>query len=408
MNGKKCHLNIGGFNMSITIPTVQQMVLDNIARIEGKLNQNTPDNDKAFNKVIATMQAMQDAQLYRLAIEKAKQNLALTATKDDLDLIGAEYDVTRGLSEAAILTVQATGTNGTIIPINTDFVGDANAILYFSNSSETVAAGVASFDITSDQLGVSGNLEVNDTLKIGTQIAGLDAQVTVTAIVNLGVEEEVDDVYRVKILDEIRTQGGGGNTVDYRNWSQEVTGVVRAYPYSGLPFGSTSTSSPADRTVYVEADITIDPDGIAPSSMLDDVRDSITTDPDTGIARQPLGLTDDTLFVETINRLSIFVEIRNLIVEASIESQVKSDIADAVELYLRSIAPYIPGLDPEEERMDTITDPTVSSVVQDVVGSVGGSVEAVSFGLSSGTSIATYTLNPGELTKSGGIIYVTT
>ena len=222
--------------MPITIPTVQQMADDNKARIEGQINQETPNNDKAYNKVIAIMQAMQDAQLYRYTIEKAKQNFALTATGDDLDLIGAEYDIIRGVAEAAILTVQATGTNGTIIPLGIDAIGDANGILYFSNSSETIVAGVASFDITSDQLGVSGNLEISDTLTLSTQIAGLNAQLTVTAIVNLGVEEESDDVYRIKILDEIRTQGGGGNTADYRKWSQEVTGVTRAYPYSGLPF----------------------------------------------------------------------------------------------------------------------------------------------------------------------------
>ena len=394
--------------MSITIPTTQQMVDDNIANIKGQINQTTPDNDKAFNKVIANTQAMQDAQLYRYAIEKAKQNFALTATGDDLDLIGQEYDVIRKVAEASELTVQATGTNGTIIPLSTDFIGDPNAILYFSTELATVAAGITDFDIISDQLGVSGNLEVGDTLTIGTQIAGLDASVEVTVIVNLGVEEEVDDVYRLRILDEIRTQGGGGNTADYRKWSQEVAGVARAYPYAGLPFGSTSTSTPPDRTVYIEADVSIDADGIAPSNMLDDVRDSITTDPDTGIARQPLGLTDDTLYVESISRISIFTEIRNLDVDAAIESQVKSDIADAIELYLRSIAPYVPGLDPIEERMDTITDPVMSSIVQDVVGAAGGSVEAVSFGLTSGTSIPTYTLNPGELVKSGGITYVAT
>jgi len=394
--------------MPITIPTVQQMVDDNIARIEGKLNQTTPDNDKAYNKVMATAQAMQDAQIYRFGIEKAMQNFALTATGEDLDLIGQEYDVIRKVAEAAILTVQATGTNGTIIPIGTDFIGDANGVLYFSTEAGLVAAGVADFDISSDLIGVNGNLEVADTLKIGTQIAGLNASVEVTVIVNIGVEKELDDTYRVRILDEIRTQGGGGNTADYRKWSQEVAGVARAYPYSGLPFGSLLISSPADRTVYIEADVSIDADGIAPTVMLDSVRDSITTDPDTGISRQPLGLTDDTLYVESISRLSIYSEIRNLEVEASILAQVKTDIDNAIELYLRSIAPYVPGLDPEEERMDTITDPSMSKVVQDVVASVGGSVEAVSFGLSFGTSIPAYTLNPGELTKSGGVNYVTT
>lgn len=394
--------------MSINIPTTQQMVDDYVANIESKLNQNTPDNEKAFNRVIAAIQAMGDAGIYRYAKERIAQNLAITANREGLIVIGANYDLSPTPAEACILTVQATGTNGTVIPINTDFIGDANGILYFSNSSETIAAGVASFNITADELGVSGNLEVSDTLTIGTQIAGLDAQVTVTAIFNLGVEEEETEAFRIRVLDKERSQGGGGNTADYRDWSQEVPGVYRAYPYAGLPYGSTSISSPPDRTVYIEADTTIDPDGIAPSSLLDDVRDSITTDPDTGIARQPLGLTDDTLYVESITRLSIFVEIRNLDVESSIEAQVKSDIEDAIEVYLRLITPYVPGLDPEDERADTITDLVISRIVQDVVSSVGGSAEAVSFGLTSGSSIPTYTLNPGETTKLGGVSYVTT
>ena len=203
-------------------------------------------------------------------------------------------------------------------------------------------------------------------------------------------------------------QGGGGNTADFRSWAQEVSGVFRAYPYSGLPYGAAGTSSPADRTVYVEADTSIDPDGIAPSSLLDDVRDSITTDPDTNEARQPLGLTDDTLYVESITRISIYIEVRNLDVDVAIEAQVKSDIDDAVDEYLRSIAPFIPGLDVESEREDTITALVLSDIIQDILSSVGGSAEAVAFGLSFGTSLPTYTLNPGELCKSGGVNYVTT
>lgn len=394
--------------MSIPIPKTQKIIDDNIARIEGQLNQTTPDNDKSFNKVIATMEGMEDAQLYRFAIERAKQNLALTATKEDLDLIGREFGVIRKAAEAASFTITIPGTNGTIVPVGTDFIGDANGILYFSTAAATVAAGIATVEITADQIGTDGNLEVSDTLTIGTQIAGLESTGTITVITNLGVDEETDDSYSIRVLDKERAPGGGGNTADYRNWSQEVAGVARAYPYSGLPFGSTAVSSPPERTVYVEAETSIDPDGIAPQALLDDVRDSITTDPNTGIARQPLGLTDDTLYVESITRLSIFTEIRNLDVEASIESQVKSDIEDAVELYLRTIAPFIPGLDPEDERMDTITDPVMSQVVQDVVGAAGGTCEAVSFGLTSGTTIPSYTLNPGELTKNGGINYVTT
>jgi hypothetical protein len=287
-------------------------------------------------------------------------------------------------------------------------IGNANGALYYSDGAATITGGVASFNITCDALGVIGNLAISDTLTIGTQIAGLDAELTVTAIINLGVDDEDIEVYRQKILDEIRTQGGGGNTADYRKWAQQVAGVARAYPYAGLPTGSTATATAIDRTVYVEADVSIDPDGIAPGSLLDDVRDSINTDPDTGISRPPLGLTDATLYVESIDRLSIYIEIRNLVVDSAILAQTKTDIDAAIDLYLRAIKPFIPGLDVERERNDTITAGSLANVIQDVVKSVGGNFESVSFGLSPATSISSYTLNPGETTKTGAVSYVTT
>jgi len=393
--------------MSIPVPKTQTLIDNNIARIEGQLNQTTPSNDKAFNKVLATMEGMNDAQLYRFAIEQAAKNLAITANLEGLKILGQEYDVPYNNAEAAVLTITIPGINGTIVPLGTDFVGIPNGELYFSQSAATVAGGIATINIQADQLGVNGNLEVSDTLIIGTQIAGLESTGTVTVIVNLGVEDEATQTYRIRILDKIRSPGGGGNAADYRNWSQEVAGVARAYPYSGLPYGSSLVSTTADRTVYIEAETSIDPDGIAPGVLLDSVRDSITTDPDTGIARQLLGLTNDTLYVESITRLSAFLEIRNLVVEAAIEAQVKSDISDAVDLYLRFIAPFIPGIDPEDERTDTINNPILSSIVNDVVSAAGGTVEAVTFGLSFGSTIPTYTLNPGELIKNGGITYVT-
>ena len=110
---------------------------------------------------------------------------------------------------------------------------------------------------------------------------------------------------------------GGGNAADYREWAQEVAGVTRAYPYSGKPVALLLESSPPDRTVYIEADTTIDPDGIAPQALLDEVRATITTDPVTGLARQPLGLTDSTLFVESISRTEFFVGISHLFVGIS-------------------------------------------------------------------------------------------
>jgi hypothetical protein len=335
--------------------------------------------------------------------------LVTTASGAGLDLLGNEYGVIRKSAVAAVLTIELPGTNGTIIPSTVDFVSDSTGVRYSVDASATVAGGIATLSITCQQSGTIGNLNNGETLTIGTQVAGAETVATVTATTTTGTDEETDDNYRIRILDVIRAPGGGGNAADYRNWAQEVPGVARAYPYAGKPVALLATSSPPDRTVYVESTTAIDVDGIPPQSMLDDVRDSITTDPSTGLARQPLGLTDDTLYVEAITRTAFFVKITGLTVDSSIEASVKTQIETQLTNYFRGLRPFVDGVDAVTDRNDLITDLTVSGVVQDVLDANGGSAQAVAFDTTFGGSIPEYQLTQGETAKlatPNGVTYV--
>jgi len=497
--------------MSLKIPTTQEQADANLANIESRINQTTPLNDKAFSRVVAIMEALQYTSLYKYGVERALQNLALTASGSDLDLIGNEYGVIRKPAEAAVLTVSLPAVDSTVIPSGTDFIGVPNGVRYFSNAQAIASGGSADFDVTAEDVGVIGNLQVSDTMSIATQIAGAETIATVTAIVNIGADEETDDAYRLRVLDEIRTEGGGSNAADYRSWSQEVAGVTRAYPYSGNPadLGSIfwdlitafydsvsfsiatedtgpqgiafksdgskmymvgndndevyqytlstpwdlSTASydsvsfsiagedtgsagiafksdgskmymvgftndkiyqyilnapsvPPERTVYIEADTSIEPDGIAPQSLLDEVRDSITTDPVTGLARQALGMTDETLFVESISRTGIFVTISNLTVDASLLAETQAAISEALTIHFLSLNPFVDGLDADIDRNDKITDLTISTVVQDVLDTFNASALGVAFGTVPGVFLGEYILLPGEKTKRDIVAYV--
>ena len=404
--------------MAYEIPTTQEAFDTFLANLEAALNQTSPLNDKAFNRVLAAMEAMGFTSLAKFAAYSVKQVLAITAFGDGLDVLGAEYGVTRKAAEATVLTATLPGTDTTVIPQTVDFVGDANGVRYFLDSAETIGtptSGVAELTMTAETLGVIGNLQLGDTLSIGTQIAGAETVATVAvitgeteAILNTGAEREEDEAYRVRLLDEIRSTCGGGNAADYRSWSQEVAGVTRAYPYAGKPILLLLESSPPDRTVYIEADTTIDPDGIAPQSLLDEVRDNITTDPVTGFARQPLGLTDDTLFIKSISRTPFFVQISTLAVSDDLVAKAKADIEDALTAYFVLIKPFVDGLDSVLDRNDKITDLTISDVVQDVLSANGGTANGVAFSNVSSESIPEYQLSPGELAKlaTGGITYV--
>ena len=392
-----------------TIPTTKQITDQNIAGLEAQLNQTTPLNDKAFNRVLSAVEAIMFTSLYKFGLDRTMQVLATTANREGLIVLGNEYGVPIKVAASTVLTITLPGTNGTIIPATNEFTGDSNGVRYSVDASAIVTGGIATISVTANSSGVIGNLNNGETLTISNQVAGAETVATVTATTTTGAEEEATEAYRIRILDVIRAPGGGGNSADYRNWAQEVTGVARAYPYSGLPAALLLDSTPAERTVYVESTTAIDSDGIPPQSLLDQVRVSITTDPETGLSRQPLGLTDDTLYVEAISRISFFVRITGLTVDSSIEATVKAEIETQLKAYFRGISPFIDGVDASIDRDDLITDLTVSNVVQDVLLLTGGTAQSVAFDILLGGSLPEYQLGQGETAKlsdANGITYV--
>jgi uncharacterized phage protein gp47/JayE len=197
--------------MALQIKTTQQQKDENLANFESEVNQTSPLAAKAFLRVLSAVEALQSTTLYKYGAERILQVLALTATGSGLDLIGVNVGVTRKPAEAAELEISLPALNGTLIPAGTDFIGDANGVRYFTTASVIAAAGVAVLDVTAEETGVVGNLQVSDTLSIGTQIAGAETIATVTDVTNTGAEEETDDAYRPRVLDKERAVSGGAS-----------------------------------------------------------------------------------------------------------------------------------------------------------------------------------------------------
>lgn len=390
--------------MSYSIPTTAQLAAAHLARLESVMGQSAPLNDRAFLRVLSLVEAGLDIGHYKFAADAVLQNLALTATGEGLDRIGLDNGTPRKLAETAVLTATLPAVTGTLIPQGTEFTSDSSGLRYKTDSAATAVANIATLTLRCTESGTDGNLDNGEELSISSQIAGAQTVATVTATATLGVDEESDADYRTRVLFSQRAVTGGGNATDHKIWAESVTGVRRAFPFSGRP-ASEGTSYPGDRTVYVEAVTTIDADGLAPPSLLADVRDAINTDPDTGLSRTLLGLTDDTLWVESIIRTSVFVEISDLDVAAADEAACKTDLTSALDLYFRSITPYVDGVDIASERMDTITSVSVSEIVMDVLRAYGATAQTVVFGLVLGVAIPLYTLGQGELAKLGGITY---
>lgn len=391
--------------MAYNIPTLKALFDAHLARLESELSQDSPLNEKSFLQVLAATEAGLDIGHYKFAADAALQNLALTATNDGLDRIGEDNATPRKQALVAILEADLNATTGTVIPINTEFTGDSNGLRYRTEAEVTAVAGVATLSLRCVDPGTDGNLDNGNTLSITAQIAGAETVATITDTTRLGVDQETDADYRPRVLFAQRAITGGANATDHKIWAEGVIGVKRAFPYAGRP-ASEGTSYPGDRTLYIECNTDIDADGVAPASLLDDVRDAINADPVTGISRMVLGLTDDALFVEAITRTSIFVQLSDLDVDPEKESALKADMVTACDLYFRTITPFVDGVDVVQERNDQITNVSLSSVVYDVLFTYGATVQGIGFGLVAGLFIPLYLLNPGELTKLGSITYV--
>jgi len=395
------------------LPTTQEIFDRNLSSFETALNQESPLNDIAFLRVLSGVEAGNFTQLNRYAANLVLQNFVLTATGEDLDKLGKYFgaslslDLTRKPATAAELSMLVDCGAGNTLPAGTTFTSESTRIVYYSKQAVTQSGATlqVSFVGVARTLGDAGNLAVDDTLTVDIVSSLYGSIATVTGSSVTGTERETDDEYRVRIQDAIRSSGGGGDAYDYRIWAQETPGVARAYPYSARPLGMTP-SYPGDRTVYIQSSTSLDADGIASATLLDSARDYINTDPISGRSRPPLGLTDATLWVESITRIPVYVEIRGLSIDAALLADAKALIATNLDLYFRTITPFIDGLDSPLVRNDKITNLSVSEVIQDALSVYGGSAASIGFAVVPGVFITLYQLQQGETSKLGGVSYV--
>jgi len=388
-----------------SFPTLLQLKNTFLLTYESKIGQNSPLNDKAFLRLTSSIWAVIGTLLQKEVITAQRENLAITASRTGLIRIGNEYDLPIKAAVSTVLNVTLPATTGVQIPAGTNFTGTDNGILYFNAEVATSVGGVVTFQLTSRTPGAIGNLAAAQTLDISRQIPGAELIATVVTVETTGADEEETEVYRQRVLDIIRAPGGGGNSADFRNWAQQQEGVTRAYPYSGATFPAVG-GSPPERVVYIEADTSIDVDGIAPQSLLDDTKLTIITDPDTLQHRQPLGITNDTLDVVSIRRTSFLTEIRNSLFLNGTEAAVKAKVDTAVTNYFLSLNPFVVGLDIDADRNDLITDFTITEVVQDVLRANGASAEGIGFKLITGSFLPSFQLGQGEKAKNGGVSYI--
>jgi hypothetical protein len=386
------------------IPTTKEVTETNVANYEAAINQTVPLTNQAFARVQSAAQAMNHTGLYKYGADAVKENLALTASKSGLTVIGKEHNVFQKGAVSAVLKVRIPAAPGTVITAANKYIGFANGEFYTPDADGVEEDGFVIHNVTADDPGDAGNLSVGAQVTLQNQVPGAGRSGDVIEVVTLGVEEEELETFRARVLFEIRTQGGGGNAADYKRWGELVPGVKRCYPYSGRPL-ILGTVFPIERTVFVEVEESVAVDGIAPQIILDDVRESIERNAEDGKTNQPLGLTNETLWVESIYRDQFFVEIRGFDVEESKVFQAKQDIETEIDRYFRSLFPFVDSVDPPADQNNIITTLTVSTRVQDILNTVGGTATSIGVGPAEDVFFATFTLNQGQTAKLGLVKY---
>lgn len=390
--------------MAFPVTSTKEAIALVLTNLETAIGQTSPLSEKAFLRVLATNIGLLFTSLFKYSVERSKQNLAETATGDDLELIGTNYKIPKKAGVAAVVTIDTTGTDGVDVTSLLTYVSDFSGIRYVPTATVTIAGGVATFTAQAEITGEDSNLTAGDTLTIESQVAGLSAAAAYNATTTTGIDREEEETYRRRVLTEIRTVGGGGNSADYRTWGEETSGVAAVFPYAGRP-AAEGTTLPGDRTIYVQASTG---DGTADSALITATRLSINIDPDTGLSRPPLGMPDSTLFIESITLTQLNVEVENLDAPAGEEASVQTRIEAAVEAYLEDVYPWISGLDLDTDVNNVVTGVSVGNAIQAVLDVTGSSATRVRVKtVSPDAYVDSYELGDGELVVLNAISYTT-
>ncbi|MDR0496531.1 MAG: baseplate J/gp47 family protein [Treponema sp.] len=395
--------------MPYNVPSTQELVQRNLSQLESSLNQTTPQAEKAFNNVLATAEGMAGKELYSYAADLIRENFALTASEKGLEKMGEEYGIPRVQSAAWEGKAHFDLPDGKTLYLGTVFIGPHNL------KYETTSSVTAPYDVSGSGVivaiacadgGPSGNLSADNVLTIQTPMGG-GAGRTLQKIetTKLGTPIEDLELFRQRILDYERSEGGGGNSSDYRSWAQAVPGVRRAYPFTGPPEDSDHDPLPGERTVYVECLPNINEQGVPPQPLLDLVWAAMLADPDTGVSRLVMGLTSDTLYVKPVVRIGLYINIIGMAVSTGNIGDAETAVRLALESFLEGFCPFVPGLDPDFDKRDEVTASVIDREVQNALDVYGGTAQGIRFGTSPETHTGKYILKRNEKVSLAGIVF---
>ncbi len=397
--------------MSLITPTTKQINDTLIAQLESSLNQTIPLLPKAFNRVLAKALAGVFILLYKYGGFIFLQMFVSTASAKETEINGqlltplTEWGRLIGVGDPVaatnaelIVDIPVEIQSGSLIS-GSQLVNAENGVTYITIGDVLLDAPTvqATIRAVSDQSGgggkgAIGNLQVGAVVSFANPLSNVSRNTTVASQTVTGANAEDTEVYRQRVIDRFQQRPQGGALADYKQWSEEVAGILNAYPYT--------SDCPGQVDVYIEAtaESSGSPDGIPTTIQLEEVLDNINFN-QSGLAnRRPANALANTFAIE---RTPFDTLVAGLVVDNP--GQVQADITSAIEEYFVEREPFIIGLSINPRR-DRVTRSAIGGVVDDIVSAAGGIFSSVV--LTQNTiPIQLYSLGIGEKTKSDTVTF---
>lgn len=362
--------------MPSTTPTLQEIREQIVTDIEGEIGQTVPILTKAFVRVLAVAIAGVQWLCYRFGAWLLLQIFTSTSDEAQLYRRGAQYGLAPTGATRAVLEAQATGVNGTTIPVGTLYNSSASGLVYQVTTAVDIAAGVATVEVECLTAGAAGNLDNGEPLTLSSTIAGIDSVATVTDTTTTGENAESVESFRAQVQEREANQPQGGAVPDYVQWQLEVTGIVKAFAHR-ITAGF-ATCYPL---------ISLTGTRIPGPAKLEEVR-AYLADP----IRKPL---QSTPLVIAMTEVVFDITITGL----------DPDTAELRAAIESALATYLLGRYPAQYPDEVAPTDVVSTSALSGVATGAGMASGVLTMDADATPATTYTLSPGELAIIGSMTW---
>jgi len=385
-------------------PTLNELKTNIQSFVESKTSQKVPTYERSFKRVLCNAISLIHYPIYHFITNQRKQCFAISADEENLKSIHApEEGVEINGSTICEVEIELVVTGNADVPVSTSFENEATGLFYFPKINNSVTTESYTIELIAEKSGSEYYLEVGDVLKNNGNIEGVGESCTVSNVIVYPTDEEDIEELRRRIIQKRSGTVGGGNAYDYRTLCESVSGVYRAFVFSGRP-DDPENSKPGDRSIFIECDYLYGTDGIASESILSSVQEAIRVS-EYGTSNESLGLTEDTLFVSSTSHVLFDIHIDSLSCAVSIESKLKDKINVVATDYLRSLAPYCYGVDPEYERKDNVSSITISEEIGRLLrqySATAASIEVTEVGVG---VVTNRILIGGETARLNGVTY---